>query len=708
MTDFQIVFQNPRLWIAALAVFGLILFVLSFRGIDSRTGRRDRRILAGLRGAALLLGLLLLLQPELRWQSKKVLSPLFVVAVDNSRSMLEQNGFSSPDLGAELDELERTLQSRGFRTRYFRFGEQAAPLASDRPELDGSDLSTDISAVLRRFQQLDGQNVAAGLLISDGAYNQGENPEYMPVDVDFPIYAAGVGDTSGAADPRVETLNVPDFARVGDSVKITAEITPIGEGDPLEAVLYREDRILDRRQMQSQPQAFQQEVEFRVVPEQSGILHLWVALQAEKDINPYNNQQNAQLRVEKGKRRMLVASRHASPETRLLLTELRAIEDLEVHSVLAHSTGMKSVNSIDELDGHWDAAVLIGIPGLSATDAGRQIIDRLQKEAIPLLFLPGGECDFQRVSAFLGDPDIRVSYLPKQPVERTVQFVAASRDHAVLRDLFIGNDAVNAWETLPPIGWPYQRIEMGSGFTDLIRTATMPAEPVFSVGKIGNHKVAFGFGLDLWRWAFMTRESEQSELYPQLLMSLAFWLTDSLDTQPILLQTDKPIYRLGETARIDLRVFDIEGQAVSDALIDLRAELPGTGVEKMLRVDRSERNYRSDLIVREAGNYRLRAVVKRGENLIGEQTTQFTVTEQSLELQSIRQMDEVLGSIARSSDGNKLNWREIASLADDLEPQPEIEYRAHALRLWRWPGALIFILILLLMEWVYRRWKGYQ
>jgi len=101
-------------------------------------------------------------------------------------------------------------------------------------------------------------------------------------------------------------------------------------------------------------------------------------------------------------------------------------------------------------------------------------------------------------------------------------------------------------------------------------------------------------------------------------------------------------------------------------------------------------------------------VVKRGENQIGVKTTKFTVAQQALELQSIRRADNVLRRIARRSNGTKLDWRQIGSLADELSSQPKIEYRAHVLRLWRWPGALVFILILLLVEWVYRRWRGYQ
>ena len=84
-------------------------------------------------------------------------------------------------------------------------------LSSDSLTLNGNE--TNLSNGLRFLkEQYVNRNIQGAVLISDGIYNAGSNPEYATEMMNTPIYTVGLGDSQEYADFKIEEVAVNSIA----------------------------------------------------------------------------------------------------------------------------------------------------------------------------------------------------------------------------------------------------------------------------------------------------------------------------------------------------------------------------------------------------------------------------------------------------------------------------------------------------------------
>ena len=709
MTEFSIHFQNLNIWpFVALVVIGILIF-FTFYIPKKNISSRGKIFLIVFRTSVFLGIIFLFLKPVLQWTKVRNLSPKLLVWIDNSLSMTAHKDFSPDFLMESIKNMDSELKKEGIDIIYDIFSDdiESETHLLDKVVFDG--LSTDISHIIKesKSKHVD-ENISAAILISDGVVTKGEDPSLMEINLPFPIFTIGIGDSMPTMDPSISQIELPQFTKVGDSVEIRAEIVPLGDGKPLEIILKEGGKIIQKKMIETQQQAFNREVIFHVVPDEVGIKKYEIEIEKANDANPYNNIRMGLLRVYSAETNIVVLNARAGFESRFLIRSFEKIENVKIYSLVETASSWIPLPLSSITKEKWDVVVLFGYPSDKTNmDQLQSIKQKIENESVPLLIIYDRPLSLERVNILVGETIIegRVNDRSKETV--LVQLTWKGESHPIIRDALFSYDFKDLVRSLPPIGWPFKNLILGSGFVPLITTANLSEHPVIAIRDFGEERMAVCSGMDFWRWCFMTQGSGEVDLYTKTFTGLIKWLSDTLSTSNIQMSLDKSIYLSGEPAEISGLVFDVQGKIIQSAVVKGIA-ISENGDEQPFAIQWDGSQFKGEIPLRLKGDYRIKVIAQFGDNELGVTEQKLTVVDQPIELSDIMQKADVLRSISYKTCGKKINIDDLQSILNFITIEKKEIEEKHELKLWRWYGSFVFIIFLLFVEWIIRRINGYQ
>jgi hypothetical protein len=216
-------FQYPAWYLLLCLGLGLIYaLVLYLR--DNRFQEQSKwlnGILGTIRALTVAFLASLLLSPLLKSIETEMQKPIIVLAQDVSESV--PVGFSDiqkTNYQRNLEALAKQLQ-KDYELVTFSFGERI------RNGLDTAfkDKSTNLSEMLTAVYDLySNQNLGALILASDGIFNRGSNPIYIPTKINAPIYTIALGDTIPKRDLVLKGALYNQIAYLGDRFAIQIDV----------------------------------------------------------------------------------------------------------------------------------------------------------------------------------------------------------------------------------------------------------------------------------------------------------------------------------------------------------------------------------------------------------------------------------------------------------------------------------------------------
>ncbi|HBX64892.1 MAG TPA: hypothetical protein DEG32_01545, partial [Balneolaceae bacterium] len=182
--------------------------------------------LISLRASALIMILLLLLNPYFYSSQEIELKPNIAVFLDNSESI----GITKGDYNG-LQTYKELLNTLDFESRniadiqFYSIGETVSEFNPDslNASITQTNLSDPINAVLEMEEQ-----VQAGVIISDGIITFGRNPSVNAFNSSIPLYTVAIGDTSKVRDISVSNVLTNATGYTNTNHIIEAEITQSG------------------------------------------------------------------------------------------------------------------------------------------------------------------------------------------------------------------------------------------------------------------------------------------------------------------------------------------------------------------------------------------------------------------------------------------------------------------------------------------------
>ena len=192
--DFSIL-KPVDLWFWFFIITSFITIVSSFVLIKNHS---ELKWLIILRSLTFILLILLLLQPKFSWVQYKYNSLDWNIYIDNSVSTSYHPSLSFQTMKTVLDQMIYNISKKNIFSNLYSFSGNINKINNTK-DLIGDGSSTDLGTVLSHIQ-INQNNLAGAIIISDGQNNRGNDPYKIINNIKVPVYSLGVGESKPLID----------------------------------------------------------------------------------------------------------------------------------------------------------------------------------------------------------------------------------------------------------------------------------------------------------------------------------------------------------------------------------------------------------------------------------------------------------------------------------------------------------------------------
>lgn len=299
--------------------------------------KRVNQLLFVLRALLVTLIAILLLGPIIKLTKNLFEKPAFVFLIDDSQSIREvTDSLQRQTLLNNVQQQVQELKDQDYDVTIRGLNEQ---LDYSKFRNTTSDLSGGIRSVSTEFE---GKNLAGIVLVSDGIYNSGTSPVYLPLRV--PVYSIGLGDTTERVDLALKNTAYNKIAYQGNKFPVRAEV--LVKGLPNQNVtvsLLQNGKVLSKQTQNSASRSLLQ-FDFQAEAIDKGIQRLDIIVDAHaNETNIRNNKAGIFVEVVEGKKKILVIAPAPHPDIKALRAVIDKNSNYEFH---VHIPGVKEDPSI--------------------------------------------------------------------------------------------------------------------------------------------------------------------------------------------------------------------------------------------------------------------------------------------------------------------------------------------------------------------------
>ncbi len=646
----------------------------------------------------------------------------------------------------------RALAGR-FKVEVYGFGEgsslAAVPVAAagatplsglKAPEERASQLGAALADSARRAR---GRRLDAVILASDGGWNRGEDPVDVAKSLGAPVIALGVGS------PQAKDLEIPfifseDVVFKNDRFVLDVRIRQRGfSGQSVPLVIRRTDEagiveVLKEEQLRlGEDREFVHTVE--LVPDKEGIFTFTAELTPQpEEANTVNNRKSrANIQVVDKKLRVLAiddaprwdfrflrglleADKQRVQPTFILRQGDRNLDSRGARFLRAMPTEVKAYKELD-------CIVLGDVPPefLSSDDLkrietwvrvdGGGLVVVAGRRAMPTLW--AGTLLDQLLPV---EPDAHPPQSAADDLARTIKDADGVRPvvtneggrWAALRFAADPGENELKWRESEPLRWIHPVRRAKSGASVLLAHPTKRSGddpmPILAVQRYGRGQVAWIGSDECWRWRFKPGVAQHRRLWGQLISSLgmAHLLGNASRVQ---IETDRTEYAVGDRAQLIARVLDSDFNPLGADSVTVNVERDLAKEQVVLAARRDQPGiFAGEWMPGATGRHRV--VLDLGET--GGSTAEtvaeriVSVVEPQLELDDGGMREDLLQQIAKASGGAFVPLARSAEVAEIITARQRAGVqKREEVTLWNAPGILVLLVLLLGIEWWYRkRW----
>lgn len=626
--------------------------------------------------------LLLLLQLFLKQFINQTQEPVLLIAIDNSRSMVEgkDSTYLKLQLNSDLAKLKNNLQSQ-FEIKTLHFGSNSK-ITSEDP--DFSQKETDLQQLLSDVENnYSNSNVGALILLSDGIFNKGANPVYASEKLGFPIYAVAFGDTTDLKDLSVQKIDHNPFAYLGNIFPAEAVIKAQQlKGKEISISLYENTVKKGEKKLKINSDNFLGTVVFTIQAEPAGVHKYTVQEEIlEEEKNVRNNAQSFLVDVIDSRYKILLLASSVHPD-------LSAIKEA-IGSNQSYELKMAFANESNE---NLSAYNLVIVHGYQSSQSS--LLSVLRSKNIPFLILNPQVSD-------------NIQFLKFNPVQLKQNDAEPSLNTTF--SLFNLSDGLKTLlKELPAVKVPFGNYSTTNGTEMLLYQKIGVVEtdhPLLLFNEVAGLKTAVFIGDGLWKWKMRDyAEHNSTELFNELI---------SKTVQYLAVKNDKSLFRLtvpriiseNEPVLLGAEVFNKSYEVITDPEVSLILTNEANK-QFSYTFSKSENIYRLNLGNLSPGEYSYEAKTNvSGQSLI--KKGKFTVREMQAEKINLVANHKVLFGLSEKTKGKLIYSNELNNLAEEIKKNKVIKpitYSTHqTLSLIDMKWIFLLIILFLSAEWYFRK-----
>ena len=695
-----------------LFVFLLIGFtVFIYRYTVPQISSTKKILLIITRTLALTLLVLAIFEPTLTIIKKSILKPTAWFFVDNSKSILYDDGSEKNQkiLGV-LNELKQTEFAEN--TQLKTFGTKISEINIDNlDDVTFKEGSTNFANIFSSLSESD-ENISSIVILSDGVITDGSNPINSAEKSGIPIFTLGVGDTTKRKDIEIKNVIYNEFIYAENPTTLSATILNDGFANRTVNLTFYENDVLIQQKNIVLNQDGIQNISFDFTPKSSGEKKLTLILSAlEGEYNRTNNKKVFYINILSNKVKILLLAGSPSPDLSFIKNTLLADDNLSVNSIT--QIGVNKFLENNNRDKLLDSAEVLFLIGFPSKETSSELLNKvarfISEKNISFLFILSGSIDFNKLVqlqkalpfASLG---VGNSYLEIQPNVTPDQ----SKNPLLQNN---SADPIAAWNNLPPVYQLFSEFNPKPESEIAARTKVnnVPTnKPLILTRRLGNQRSIAVLAKDIWKWKLQTAMKDQ-DVFDRFILNSIKWLNSPEDKKRVQIRTLKKLFALGEEVEFTAQVYDDAFNPISDAEVKVRLKNDNDKFELNLN-SLGNGLYEGVLQTNKAGNYSFVGEAKLNNKLLGSDKGLFNVGEVDIEMMDTKMDYEFLNSLANVSGGKFFNVDQSKSLFKLLSElnlkssKEKIDTKEYSL----WSNEFLMIAIILLfgIEWFIRKREG--
>lgn len=639
-----------------------------------------------MRFLSLFLIFLFLLSPLIERVKKIKQLPILAVTFDNSQSV--QPYISS------FSQFKQSLQDRfsdDYQLEFWSFGEKTEKTES----ITGTDRRSNYGQLLNTLKNnYINKNIGAMIVLGDGIYNQGQNPENLTSGLRFPVYSLGVGDTTHRTDAWIRNVKTNKVSFLKNKFPVEIELKFSNLKDQIASIEIENDQ----KQIYSSSVSIVSNDDFKLElvnleATKPGLQHYKIKLRTfDGEANLKNNEYEFVIQILENKQRILMLSDGPHPDLGAIRNSVSELENYEIKLL----TG----NIIPDSLSSYSLIILNQLP--SQKNVASSLLTQIKTSRIPVLFLIGPNSLLEQINSL--DLGLKIS---------------ASNNTEEVQALFQNNFSLftlseNTKETLsgsPPLLAPFGSTELSTMMQSLANQSIRNIQTnktLMAFGTDKGRKFGFILGEGLWRWRLNDFQTNGThEAFNEFIQKIIQYLSlkqneDNFNVYyPALFQ---------ETDQIELTAELYNDSYELTNTPDVSITIRNDSLQEFnYQFDRINDYYRLNAGNMIPGDYTFEAVTQLGNQHFIEKGN-FSIVKNDIEIQNTSADFGVLYHISAETGGQFYNYDNYGTLLDAIGQNKQITVQQHQQTIqneWINLKLLFFILLVLLgIEWFFRKYWG--
>lgn len=674
-----------------LAAFLAWWIYLRRRG-DSVIPRAFVPVLLAARILTLAVIALLIISPWIRKKVKITEKPVFVIAQDNSQSIIpEKDSAAFVEARIKLiDQLETSLD-QDYNVQNVLFGSTFRK--GKIP--DYQDKATDFGELFKSLMLSYGNKAVEGvLLLSDGCYTQGTDIPRASAQFPFTVNVMASGDPSDYPDLSIQEVIANDWVRRNSRFQVRVYFkADQWAGNPFEISVNGKNGLLAKRTFETGA-SLPLFTDLEIDAPDKGIMRLNINIKSDvPERNPDNNYRNLQIRIIEQEGNILCLYDAPHPDIGAITRAISGFDILRADAFPADGFNGKLSD--------YSLVVLHGLPSVRNKMAG--FLDEVRAKSLPILFIITSSTSQEAFNRFGTGFQIREKRTSPQEAQGYLNTLFTL---FTLPDDF--NEHLSTW---PPLNVDIGTYGETEGSQTLINQRIRRidfTDPL--VLFTGSNGVKYGVicGDGIWQWRIYEYLEKGDHYYFDDLVSrmVQYLMTDEKqDRFRIAFPEDPVAFR---PIRVNAYLHNNSMEAVNTPDVNLVLK-DSLGLETKYVLGRLGDYYQLDLNGFKPGIYQYSAFTKFGDEEFTS-SGEFMIRNFMNEKKNPTADFNALSKLATSKNGRFFTpdqEDQLISFIDNLKKSPSTvrsELRWIDLINVKW---LLGILVLLLsLEWFLRRWFG--
>lgn len=690
MDQLQLIFEESPWWILASIVLGVGYAWLLYQK-NGPWSSRTNKILAVLRGLFVAMLAFFLINPLLKQIISQIEDPIYVMAIDNSASMLgvdDDPNILKNRLSNVIADIDKSASQVDLYTM-----EGELPI-NDFDSLKFDSKSTHLSRLLKRIESdYEGKNLAGVVLVSDGIFNQGLSPQYR--NYSFPIHTIGTGDTIPKRDVKIKNLYYNKIAYLGNKFPLVVELQNDGILNESTSVsIVQNGQVLASETVELVNDNSVFSIEFNIDAAAAGFQRYQVVVdEVPNELTTANNMQDAYMEIIDGKEKILMIGLAPHPDMKAINSALSKNENYEITQYIPGVDEYK----VDQYD------LIIINEAFDRFNLLKPIFDQVLQYNASLLVILGNRSNFKQYNETF---DL-AQFEPKAGQRDRVS-PSYNEDFSYFTFDQENQSVLNSY---PPITVPYGDFTVHPETEVLFYQKVGSIEttkPLMMVRNTQDRKVGVIIGEGFWQWRLQEyAQYENTEVFDQFISKTAQYLSTKEDKRKFRVYPEKNEYYDTEPVVFEAEVYNNIYEPVYGFEINLEIKDEEGNINQYSLIN-SESNSRLTVGQLSPGIYSYEAYTVldgQRETISGE----LSVQELQLESISLTAQHQLLRTVSENTGGRFFNLSEIEAVSGFLNQQEAkgIVYSTESFESLinlRW---IFFILLALIStEWFIRKYSG--